>query len=163
MISFEKFDILKKTALLALILLGCKNYAQEIPAAYLNKINASNYRVDTANEDGVFIAQNSTTKKWGMYQLASPNQLKEIIPMAYDSIGFYAYNSLITDVWIAGKVGIYTSPWSYRNAKQTVPCLYDNFQIFQIEKTINSDLGYNTNYKTYLAVQKNGLWAWIDW
>ena len=52
MISFEKFDILKKTALLALILLGCKNYAQEIPATYLHKINASNYRVDTANEDG---------------------------------------------------------------------------------------------------------------
>ncbi len=138
---------------------------QENTALLLQKTNASELQFDTTNEDAVFIAKNKLTNKWGMYQGYANHDIKELIPPAYDSIDFFGYNAKLTGVWLDGKVGLYTSPWTYgsKKAKQTVECLYDGYKIFQVEKTVNDGLSTYQSYVDYVAVKKEGLWAWIDW
>lgn len=105
--------------------------------------------MDYNNGDGVCRARSKETKKWGMYQM---NTL--LIPAEYDSIYFYQWNGLVTPVFQKGKVGFYTSPWSYgEDAKESIPCLYDDYEF-----VVKEDGGIR-----YLAVQKEGKWAWIDW
>jgi hypothetical protein len=156
---------MKKIATITLLFLASLSYAQVITPAILKKINASEHKLDVNNEDGVFLAKNKKTKKWGMYQVWSVNDIKEMIPPQYDSIDFFGFNAKLTGVWNNGKVGIYQSPWSYgeEDAKQTVDCLYDDYKIFNVERTIVDDIGRYKKYFTYLAVKKDGLWAWIEW
>lgn len=134
-------------------------------ALLLQKTNASALQFDTINEDAVFIAKNKLTNKWGMYQAYADNDIKELIVPMYDTIDFFGYNARLTGVWLDGKVGLYTSPWTYglKKAKQTVECLYDGYKIFQVEKTVNDGLSTYQSYIDYVAVKKDGLWAWIDW
>ena len=105
----------------------------------------------------MFWAKHKKTGKWGMFQL-TPNEKnsKELIPMVYDSINSFRFNGNVTGVWNDGKVGLYSCYWSYGDgAKQTVACLYDDFRRITVWR--------NRNRFEYTAVQKDGLWAWIDW
>ena len=140
-------------------------FSQEITPKILKKIQATEHKLDVNNGDGVFVAKNKKTKKWGMYQAWSEQDIKEMIPPEYDSIDFFGFNSKLTGVWNKGKVGIYPSPWSYgeEEAKQTVECLYEGYKIFNVEKTVSDGLGSYRKYFVYVAVKKDGLWAWIDW
>jgi hypothetical protein len=156
---------MKKIATITLLFIASLSYAQEITPDILKKINASELKLDENNGDGVFVAKNKKTNKWGMYQAWSVNEIKEMIPPQYDSIDFFGFNAKLTGVWNNGKVGIYKSPWSYgeEDAKQTVECLYDGYKIFNVEKTVYDGLGSYRKYFDYVAVKKDGLWAWIDW
>ena len=154
---------MKNIITITLVFLASHSYAQEITPAILKKLNASEYKLDFKNGDGVFIAKNQKTKKWGMFQAWSINDVNEMIPMSYDSIHFFNVNAKFTGVWNNGKVGIFISPWSFETGKQTVECLYDDYRSFNVERTIVDDIGRYNKYFTYLAVKKDGLWAWIDW
>ena len=124
-----------------------------IPKSVLKSIGASEYKPDPYNEDGVFIAKNKKTGLWGMYQYWIEPPIKTFIPMNYDSIDFFHFNGLLTGVWKANKVGIYIAN-SLSNPRETIPCIYDDYKIYSINQPYP---------KPYLAVKKNGLWAWIDW
>lgn len=149
--------------LLSLYVLINQVKAQTISDKVLKKIHASNYKADAVNEDGVFVAQHSKTKKWGMFQAFSESEIIELIPMNYDSVDYFGFNAKLTGVWVNGKVGIYISPWTYGEGKQTVECLYEDYKIYDIEKQVQDGYGSYRKYFTYVAVKKNGLWAWIDW
>ena len=142
-----------KTVLL-FISLSLTNFVfSQIPQKeLLKKFNADRIELDEGNGDGVFKARSKKTKKWGMYQwLYEGLETKELIPMEYDSVNYIPFNGAFTSVYKKGKVGFYLSAWSYEEAKLSVPCLYDNYQRF------------NVNNMTYLAVMKNGKWGWVDW
>ena len=50
-------------------------------------------------------------------------------------------------------MGFYLSKWSYgAKAKQTIPCLYEDYQRYTPEDGI-----------TRLAVMKDKKWGWVDW
>jgi len=116
------------------------------------KLNADIIEMDLGNEDGVFKARNQKTKKWGMYQwMYSGVETDELIPMDYDSVSYIPFNGAFSAVYNNGKVGFHLSAWSFTDAKQTVPCLYDSYQ------------KYNIEHKTYLAVSRNDKWGWVDW
>ena len=107
---------------------------------------------DYGNGDGVFRARNKETQKWGMFQNYGLNEIVELIPMQYDSVRFIPFNGAFSAVYNNGQVGIYLSKWSYEDkAKQTVECLYQDYQRF------------NVNNTTYLAVKKDNKWGWVDW
>lgn len=109
-------------------------------------------KMDPINGDGVFIVRNHQNQLWGMYQDLG-DSFQEIIPMQYDSIRFYPWNSPITTVYRDGKLGFYLSYWSYDSlAKEVIPCEYHDYKRYE------KDDG-----KLYLAIQKEGQWAWIDW
>ncbi|MGV6862430.1 MAG: hypothetical protein ACWA41_11700 [Putridiphycobacter sp.] len=127
-------------------------------AQYFNEKNvqkilkADKIKMDEGNGDGVFLARSKKTKKWGMFQYISEKEIVELIPMAYDKINYFPFNGAFTAVYLNGKVGFYTSYWSYGDkAKQTVKCLYEDYQRFNVDN------------QTYLAVKKNGKWGWVDW
>lgn len=103
---------------------------------------------DYNNGDGVTRARHRLTKKWGMYQMNTV-----LIEPRYDSLYFFKWNGLVTPVFNNGKVGFHTSPWSYDEAKETIPCIYDDYEF-----VVKEDGGVR-----YLAVKKEGKWAWIDW
>jgi len=132
---------------------GNYTMAQEISQTILKHINATEYKSDPFNGDGVFLAKGKKNSLWGMYQAFSEKNIVELIPMDYDSIDFFKYNAPFTGVWSNGKVGIYVSPWSFEVGYASTECVYDDFKPYYFS-------GKNT---TYLAVKKNGLWAWIDW
>lgn len=144
---------MKRRALILITLLCCQLTVGQFPEKALrNKLKADKIEMDQGNGDGVFKARNKKTKKWGMYQwLYEGLKTKELIPMAYDAVNYFPFNGAFTAVYNNGKVGFYLSAWSYKNAKQTVPCLYDDYQRFTVNNT------------PYLAVQKNGRWGWVDW
>ena len=74
-----------------------------------------------------------------------------LIPLEYDDVLFFPPNGKFTAVFKDGKLGIYLSYWSYgKKAKQTIPCIYDDFQ----------RISYN--YQWYLALKKEGKWGWVD-
>lgn len=115
------------------------------------KLNADLVIFDENNGDGAFKARNKTTRKWGMFQDLG-DEIIEMIPMRYDSLKSFPYNGNFTAVYNQGKVGFYLSAWSYdEKAKESVPCMYEDYQRFTNEGI------------TYLAVQKNDKWGWVDW
>lgn len=138
--------------------------ADEVPLTYMSKqeierenqikktLKADLLISDHYNEDGVMLARNKKSQKWGMVMVLEPNEIDIIIPFEYDSIDFYK-NELLTGVYNGGKVGIYLPPWSFEKGRQSVPCLYDDYRIVQFSGLRNP----------YLLVKKNGLWAFIDW
>jgi hypothetical protein len=94
-------------------------FSQTVSEKMLKKISAAAYMPDLNNKDGVFVAQHQQTKKWGMFQACSEKDIKQMIPMQYDSIDFFGYNAKLTGVWNKGKVGIFLSPWSYVKKMQS--------------------------------------------
>ena len=131
--------------------------SQDIPRKILKNINAVDYKYNGPNSDGVFKAKHKKTGKWGMFQL-DPDQKSsnELIPMAYDSINAFHFNGNVTGVWNDGKVGLYSSYFSYgEDARQTVECLYDDFRRITVWR--------DRQKSEYTAVKKDSLWAWIDW
>jgi hypothetical protein len=155
------------------------NYAdkESVPQVYLNpetyqfKQNLSRswgvdqIKPDTENGDGVALVRHAKTAKWGMIQQLNRNDIQWLIPMEYDTIDFFRFNAKLTGVWNQGKVGLFLSPWTYgeEQAKQTVSCIYDDYKIFNVEKTVSDGIGNYRTYVDYVAVKKDGLWAWIDW
>jgi hypothetical protein len=130
------------------------------------KLNISDIKFDTYNEDGIVLLQNNDTKKWGMYQIWHDKKIDELIPPQYDSIKFFSFNGMFTGVYINGKVGIYTSPFSSDDARQTVPCIYDDYKTITVYKYPKDAIPNTYSNKIeypYLAVKKNGLWAYVDW
>lgn len=72
--------------------------------------------------------------------------------MNYDSLEFIPFNGAFTIVYQHGKAGIYLSQWSYGDdAKETVPCLYHEFQRFTAKGNL------------YVAAKRDGVWGWVDW
>jgi hypothetical protein len=121
----------------------------------MKKLNADSIVSDPGNGDGAFKARHKKTKKWGMYQFEN-----EMIPMQYDSLQFFPFNGNFTAVYNGGKVGIYLCEWSFNDkAKQTVSCEYENYKRISVER----DTEWGTEQFTYLAMQKNSLWGWVDW
>lgn len=125
----------------------------QFPEKELKKaLSADVIEMDAGNEDGVFKARNKRSKKWGMFQwMYEGTNTTELIPMEYDSLKYFPFNGAFTAVYNDGKTGFYLSAWSYDNARQTVPCLYDDYQRF------------NADGSVYLAVSKDGKWGWVDW
>lgn len=145
---------MKAALTLTLLFISGLVYSQEITPSILKSIQALEHKLDTNNGDGVFVAKNEKSKKWGMYQAWSEKNIQELIPPVYDSIDFFGFNAKLTGVWKNGKVGIYISPWSFNeNARETVGCKYDAYKIYNFS---------NRKYP-YLAVQKDGKWGWVDW
>jgi len=65
--------------------------------------------------------------------------------------------SIVTAVYNNDKIGIYLCKWTYDDdAKQTVPCEYEDYKRFNVR-----DADYSST--TYLAMKKNGKWGWVDW
>ncbi|MCC5917694.1 MAG: hypothetical protein JJU02_10270 [Cryomorphaceae bacterium] len=148
--------------LISLLSLGLS--AQEfVTPKMLKKLRASDFVEDPINGDGVFLAKHKKTGLWGMYQAFSDKEIEEAIPMLFDSIDFFKFNAEFTGVWRNGKVGIYTSMWGNHDPKLTVECLYDDYKMISVNRTI-SEGGYKfTRKSNYLAVKRDGLWAYIDW
>lgn len=152
-----KFKNLRMKILLQvsfLMIFMFNGYAQGfLEKKMLKKLKAKEIKMDEGNEDGVFSARSKRSKKWGMYQwMYDGVKVDELIPMKYDSIRNFPFNGAFTAVYRKGKVGFYLAKWSYEeDAKQTVACLYEDYQRF------------NDKGKTYLAVSKNGKWGWVDW
>ena len=118
----------------------------------LRKLKADTIAMDHANGDGVFKARHKKTKKWGIFQYAgNKSDAEELVPMQYDAVHFIPVNGRFTAVYNDGKVGFYLSAWSYDDARQTIPCIYETYQRFTVKN------------KLYLAVKKDGKWGWIDW
>ncbi|WP_338376171.1 WG repeat-containing protein [uncultured Flavobacterium sp.] len=116
------------------------------------QLNADILIFDESNGDNVFKARNKDSKKWGMYQSLGSRGLTTLILANYDSVSFFPFNGKYTAVYKNEKVGFYLSYWSYyKNAKQTVPCAYDDYKSF------------DANGIPKLAVKKNDKWGWIDW
>lgn len=100
---------------------------------------------DPINEDGIYLLRSVKTGLWGMYQFE-----KEIIPMDYDQIDFYKWNSPITFVRKGNKWGVFCG--SFSNApKETVKCKYEELKRFTYQ-------GY-----LYVAGKKDGKWTWVNW
>lgn len=164
LLAMKKIGKFYTVALSIMLLNYSPVFAQEISPKTLKKIKATEIRLDENNGDGVFIARGKKSKKWGMFQAWSENDVTQMIPMQYDSIDFFGFNAEVTGVWNSGKVGIYISPWSFdEDARQTIPCLYDDYKIFNVERTVYDGMGHYKKYVTYVAIKKNNRWAWIDW
>lgn len=127
-------------------------WAKDMFVASKKKLNADIIIFDEGNGDGVFKARDKATKKWGMYQSLVADDLTTLIPANYDSLNFFPFNGNYTVVYNKNKMGVYLSYWSYnKNAKETVPCMYDDYKRF------------NADGVPKLAVKKNGKWGWVDW
>lgn len=128
----------------------------------LEKLNADQIEMDQENQDGTFKARNKTSKKWGIFQLSST--LVEMIPMKYDSLEFFEVNAKFTVVYDGGKLGIYLCYFDYdKDAKQTVPCLYEDFKKMIVPYNGDSRFPPITYTEEYLAAKKDGKWGWINW
>ncbi|WP_344730605.1 WG repeat-containing protein [Corallibacter vietnamensis] len=115
-------------------------------------LKADTIVIDNTNGDGVFLARNTASKKWGMFQDLGDGTFKELIPYNYDKIDFFGWNADYTKVYKNNKVGVYLSTWSYfEAAKETIPCIYDDLR------------KVNVDNKNYLAAKKNNKWGLIDW
>jgi hypothetical protein len=94
-----------------------------------------------------------------MYQwMYEGTQVKELIPMDYDSLRYFPFNGNFTAVYLNGKVGFYLCEWSYgEDATQTVECKYDDYKRVNVRKDRYS------NPTLYLAVKRDNKWGWVDW
>lgn len=129
-------------------LLSLNSWEKELTKKMRDSLGVDLVEFDPINGDGVFRARHRVSKKWGLYQMG-----EELIPAQYDSLYFFKWNGLVTPVFQNGKVGMHLSPWSFEDAKETVPCIYDDYYFVVKE----------TGGVRYLAVKKEGRWAWLDW
>jgi len=144
---------LKIMSVLVICLMGYNGFAQNFPERQmLRKFKADTLALDEINQDGAFKLRGKRSGKWGLYQwLYRGLMTRELIPMKYDSLDFIGFNAPFTRVYQEGKHGVYLSGWSYEDARESVPCIYDDSQIVRKDN------------QTCLAVQKNGQWLWINW
>lgn len=131
----------------------------------MEMVNADLIEMDKNNGDGTFQARDKETQKWGMYQFSFDNgKPTEMIPKQYDSIQYFGVNEKFTAVYNNGKLGIYTCYFDYQNnAKETVPCLYDDYKKMIIPfkgHILDAPFSYT---EEYLAAKKNGKWGWVNW
>lgn len=153
---FEGFELtdFKYPTKEAVPLLSVQSWQIPMLLAAREQLKTDIIEFDLGNGDGVFKAQHPETGKWGMYQMMMEDELIQLIPMEYDSIKFFGFNGLFTEVYNGGKLGIYTSYFSFgSDARQTVPCAYDGSKTYTVEG----------KYGTYLALKKGDFWGWVDW
>lgn len=108
--------------------------------------------MDPINGDGVLRARNKETMLYGLYQHTGENTT-ELIAAVYDSIYFFPWNGNVTAVFKDGKVGFHNDPWSFEDAKETVPCVFEDYEF-----VVKEQGGIR-----YLAVKREDKWAWWDW
>jgi len=133
-------------------LMAGDSWSASIVTTARRKLRADIIEMDLGNGDGVFKSRHADSKLWGMYQSLSENELTELIPMEFDSLHFFSWNGFFTPVYQSGKVGFYLSKWSYNEqAKQSVPCLYDDYQRFSADGV------------SKLACKRDGKWGWVNW
>ena len=127
--------------------------AQNFPEPQMmRKFKADTLVLDEQNGDGAFKLRHKRSQKWGLYQwLYRGLMTRELIPMEYDSLEFIGINRPFTIVYQKGKHGVYLSGWNYENARESVPCIYEDSKIF-----IDGN-------RTCLAVKKASDWFWINW
>ena len=127
--------------------------AQNFPERQMmRKYKADTLALDEINQDGAFKLRGKRSGKWGLYQwLYRGLMTRELIPMTYDSLDFIGFNAPFTRVYQEGKHGVYLSGWSYEDARETVPCIYDDSQIIRQANRL------------YIAVKKNSKWFWVNW
>ena len=112
-------------------------------------LNVKEIEWDHYNEDGVFKARSKKSGKWGMYQnIYQGKRPKNLVPMKYDSLGFYDHSSNYTIVKNNGKYGLLSSPWS-GHSKLFVRCMYQQ-------------LNYVDDHSRLIAAKGNNKWAYID-
>lgn len=137
------------------------DWQKTLVKALRKKFNADLIVWDEGNGDGIVKIRNKEINKWGMYHVYDEKNIEEIIPMQYDSLNFFSVNGNVTPVYRDGKVGFYLSKFSYgEEAKESVACIYDEFQNFWTDKP-NQYGGHHS--ALYIAVKRNGMWGWIDW
>ncbi len=131
----------------------------------MEMVNADLIEMDKNNGDGTFQARDKETKKWGMYQFSFDNGAPtEMIPKQYDSIQYFGVNEKFTAVYNNDKLGIYTCYFDYQEeAKETVPCLYDDFKIIIVPYSGEDRFPPITYSEVYLTLKKNGKWGWVNW
>ena len=127
--------------------------AQNFPEPQMmRKYKADTLALDVHNGDGAFKVRHKRSQKWGLYQwLFRGLMTRELIPMAYDSLEFIGISRPFAVVYQKGKHGVYLSGWNYENARESVPCIYEDSKIF-----IDGN-------RTCLAVKEAGEWFWINW
>jgi len=127
--------------------------AQNFPEPQMmRKFKADTLVLDEQNGDGAFKLRHKRSQKWGLYQwLYRGLMTRELIPMTYDSLEFIGINRPFTIVYQKGKHGVYLSGWNFENARESVPCIYEDSKIF-----IDGN-------RTCLAVKEAGDWFWINW
>lgn len=101
------------------------------------------------------------TKKWGLKLLNDTIADNVIIPELYDQVDFFDESETVAGVYKKGKVGLFIPYWVNEN-KQTTECEYDDYKIFYITKQHPNNAFQYINLP-YVAVKKNGLWAWINY
>ena len=94
--------------------------------------------------DGIIYGMNKKLSKWGMCQVVG-EITNLLIPIKYDSISNLGNESFCL-VWNNKKVGIYISPFSDREAGESVPCIYDEAK----------------TEKNVVIVRKNAKWGKIN-
>ncbi len=116
-----------------------------------------------AGEDGLFFGRSKKTKKWGFFQIYGEeyDDLQILVPAEYDSISNMRYNANFVAVYQSNQVGIYQTTARNQGEKPgiTIPCAYEDYKITQV---------YSPSFEWYgevpfLALKKNGKWAWVDW
>jgi len=144
---------LKIMLVLVISFLGYDGFAQNFPERQmLRKFKADTLALDEINQDGAFKLRGKRSGKWGLYQWLYRGLMTiELIPMEYDSIDFIGFNAPFTTVYQESKHGVYLSGWSYEDAHETVPCIYDDSQLIR------------QGNRLYIAVKKNAKWFWVNW
>lgn len=106
---------------------------------------------DKFNEDGVLKAQSKSSGKWGMFQILDyEKRPKTLVPMRYDSLGFYDHSSDYTIVKKNGKYGVLASPWTNDiYPKLNVPCIYQ-------------EIKYTDDAWNIIAAKGDERWGYID-
>lgn len=149
-----------------LVVLALSSQAQKFSEKeLLQKLDADLIELDKGNGDGTFSVRHRTTKKWGMYQLSYDKSMPvEMIPKQYDSIDNFGLNAKFTTVYNNGKKGIYLCYFDYeKDAKQTVPCIYEAFKKMIIPYSGDERFPPISYTEEYLAAKKNGKWGWVNW
>jgi hypothetical protein len=127
--------------------------AQNFPEPQMmRKFKSDTLVLDEQNGDGAFKLRHKRSQKWGLYQwLYRGLMTRELIPMAYDSLEFIGINRPFAVVYQKGKHGVYLSGWNYENARESVPCIYEDSKI-----VIDGN-------RICLAVKEAGQWFWMNW
>lgn len=106
---------------------------------------------DPNNGDGIYKVRDKNSKQWGMFQFISSG-IDTLVPALYDSLEFYAFNGVLTPVWLDGKVGFY----GFSERDQLLACAYDDFKVVKYRRSIHSPA------YIHLLVKKEDHWGYVD-
>jgi len=131
-----------------LLLCGFQTTAQNSNYQNLNNsLKTDSIVFDAYNTDGLFKARHHKTKKWGLYQTIG-GEISEIIPMQYDSLGFFDHRTGYTLVKNNGKYGVISE---YDN-NVTLASEYDKLAILKTK----------SGERAMLAAKVKDKWGYID-